>query len=293
MKKFYLTLLVHHFSIIFIFLNGCTENPFFKEDTITGNQTIRGKVELSDQASPESVFVWLEGFTLSTWTDQNGAFQITLPPPTKQTGGGLSGVFKLYFYVANYQIDTAKVLIRNGAIIYAQADVDEKGELKQTQYLSNLLDIRLGVSPPFIAANDSDSIFVTIELQAERDSVAVIMPNMNHDVPKGRKDLLSVCFLKKIDSKEDFVKIIDGGGNIQRSYKVGTVALNWILIIRYTPGMLPAGEYQIVPYLLIQQQEVPSGLINSLGEDVEKFDLNYLNMPYKLNGGNLRVVTTE
>ena len=81
----------------------CTENPFDNEDKILAN-SIMGKVELSDQQSPDNVHVWFKAFNISTRTDENGNFELKLPTETKQSGGGLDGIYSLYFYVANYVV---------------------------------------------------------------------------------------------------------------------------------------------------------------------------------------------
>lgn len=45
------------------------------------------------------------------------------------------------------------------------------------------------------------------------------------------------------------------------------------------PDDLEPGEYEIIPYLLIQDQEVPGALIESLGLDVLMLGESYINLP--------------
>ncbi len=293
MKKFNLIYLLLYCGITALFIYDCTENPFYNDNNISGNRVIRGKVELSDQSNPDNVFVWLEDFDVHSRTDKNGYFQIILPSQEKQTGGGLNGIFNLYFYVANFALDSAEVVIQNGAVVCSQGDLNDKGELRETKHLSKLLNIRVIVSPETVLENSSDSIYVMVALQAVHDSIEVVIPKMNQDIPKGRPDLLSAIFFKRIDSEENIVKLIHNGGEVQRTYNVAKVTLQWRFYFEQTPGFFPPGDYQGFPYILIQQKNIPSGLMKSLGENVEDFNPNYLNIPLKLESGKIRVERTN
>lgn len=293
MKKLIRISSIFSVAIIFIILWRCTENPFFKEDVII-KKTIRGKVELSDQMTPNDVYVWLQGFDISARSDENGLFEITLPSPANQPGGGLDGVFNLYFYVANYQLDSAKVVVHNGNVEYSKGDLNEKGELYKTQHLFKLLDISFSTSPDSIKANYADTIIVSLALQTILDSVTVVIPKMRkYPTREKKKFILSVAFFKKVDSDENFVKTIDIGGDITGSCKVRNACLEYCLEFCHEPGMLPAGEYEVIPYLLIQQKNIPPGLMNSLGENVEGFSADYLNIPLKVENNKFRVELGE
>jgi len=289
MKKISLIYPILYFALVAIFIFDCTENPFYNDNNISGDRIISGKVALSDQSSPDDVFVWLEDFDVHSRTDKNGYFQILLPSQEKQTGGGLNGIFNLYFYVANYALDSAEVVIQNGAVVRSDGDLNDKGELRETKHLSKLLNIKVMVSPETVSENSSDSIYVMVALQAVHDSIEVVIPKMNRDIPKGRPDLLSAIFFKKIDSVENIVKLINNGGDVQRTYTVATTTLQWRLNLEQTPGFFPPGDYQIIPYILIQQKNLPAGLMESLGENVEDFSPNYVNIPLKVEGGKIGV----
>jgi len=292
MRKYYLILLAHFYSL-FVLLSGCTENPFSKDETISGNRVIRGKVELNDGVIPNNIHVWLESMDVSSRTDDKGDFQLTLPPPLKQLGGGLNGVYKLYFFVANYGLDSAKVLIRNGHVEYSQHDIDERGGLRENPCLFKLLDITTTVSPSTVTANFSDTISISLTLQAIRDAVYVTLPKMNLDVPKGRKDLLSAIFMKKVNSNENLVNKIHNGGEVERDYKIGNIPQQWLLNFIYEKGMFAPGDYQAIPYLLIQHRYLPRGLLKSLGEGIEDFGADYLNIPLKQKGGEFHVLSNH
>jgi hypothetical protein len=48
---------------------------------------------------------------------------------------------------------------------------------------------------------------------------------------------------------------------------------------------LPVGRYEAIPYFFIEQENMPSGLLASLGENVEAFGADFLKIPIKRKGG--------
>ncbi|MDQ7065264.1 MAG: hypothetical protein Q9P90_13595 [candidate division KSB1 bacterium] len=137
-----------------LFIAGCTENPFFKDDSISQpHRTIAGSVRLSDGLSPDGVFIWLEGHDLTATTDTHGRFSLTLPPPVTQAGDAYpDGVFRVFYFLANYYLETARVKIRKGEFLRAQADVTAKGELAPDKILQKFLRIEVTVGPNEIKA---------------------------------------------------------------------------------------------------------------------------------------------
>ena len=44
------------------------------------------------------------------------------------------------------------------------------------------------------------------------------------------------------------------------------------------------GNYQMVPYTIVKQPEIPDDLLKSLGDNVSEFHQDYLNLPFKRSG---------
>ncbi|MGH7453286.1 MAG: hypothetical protein ACRENG_18195, partial [bacterium] len=84
-------------------LSGCTSNPFGNDKISSEKRKVSGTVGLADQANAKDIYVWLAGFNVSTYTNEQGGFEINLPPkPAQSANGAVSGIFSLYFYMANY-----------------------------------------------------------------------------------------------------------------------------------------------------------------------------------------------
>ncbi|MBL7074421.1 hypothetical protein ISS37_04180 [candidate division KSB1 bacterium] len=265
---------------------GCTENPFtFSEEDISyGSRQIRGKVILSDGSSPEGVYVWLEGFNIDMRTDEAGQFQVTLPPPASQgTPGGVSGVFDLYFYLANYHLTSSRVIVRNGTFSYGQGDIDKNGELMGPIILTKFLHISTQVTPAFIDTDFDGSVYVKITLQATTDTVTVVFPRL-------AQDLVGSVFLRKLDSDEVFILTTNSVGYITNSAElIGRSPYNRTMVFAFRSGAYPPGDYEVIPYLLVKHEVIPQGLIESFGENVEELGPNYLKIPFQRQGGRFEI----
>jgi len=268
-----------------IFLS-CTANPFGDDDISADRGKIRGTVTLNDTGSPQGVYVWLDGFKVGAWTDAGGKFQLTLPPPSAQgAGGGVSGIFSLYFYIANYSLASAQVVTQNGEFVYSRGDFNSKGELASPRSLRRFLRISTAVSPASVQMNDPNNrIGVTVSLQATIDSATVIFPG-------SVGGLLGGVLFRKVGTDTVIVHALDPGARTRDVQIVGTMPHQRFLIFtlaQLNPPLTP-GEYEVIPYLLMGHEAVPAGLISTIAADAEKLGPNYLKIPFRREAGQLTV----
>ena len=71
-KKFYIILLS---TILLIFHLNCTNNPFGNDEISDKGRKITGTVKLTDNSSPQGIYVWLEAIEVGTYTDADGFFE--------------------------------------------------------------------------------------------------------------------------------------------------------------------------------------------------------------------------
>ena len=256
----------------------CTSNPFGGGDEISqGHREMRGTVELYDRADHEGIYVWLEGMEVGTKTDSRGDFVLELPASSPNMS--LSGVFDLYFYMANYTIDQASVVIRDGEFVYDTADLDREGTLNRLRRLRKFLDIETTVEPCSVKIDYSQNLQVNVSLLAPVDTCTVIL---RHSVGGS----LGAAFIREN---------VFGQVHIYQPYEVETHEKLLIGRTRRTITMpislvtkpLPPGVYEVIPYILIRHQPIPDGLMESLGTQVEKLTPEYLNIPFQREGGRL------
>ena len=186
------------FALI-LFLVYCTTNPFSKdEDTKSNTQIVSGKILLSDGSHPDSIYVWLEEFDIGTFSNDKGEFKLSLPPQQEQPGGGVTGVFNLYFFVVNYELEFVEVSVNNGLFIYDNGAIDKHGSLKDVITLQKLLNVKTEVSPQHIPADFRSYIFVTITLESI-DNPAKISAIISDN------NIISGIFIRNSSKKNEFL----------------------------------------------------------------------------------------
>jgi len=175
---------------------GCTKSPFDDDDFEGGKigfGSISGNLTLSDGADPDDVFVWMEIFDVSTTTDENGHFILTMPGKASQGGTvGVEGFYRIYFFMANYLLDSAQVIVNKNEFVYGKEDIDKDGALSPPRNLQKYLDVKTTVDPAVCSPADDSLITVTIELKATIDWAVAQFP--------GASGLRSAVLIRNIDS---------------------------------------------------------------------------------------------
>lgn len=274
------------FSVIWLFIIfGCTESPLGEYDISAVNRQIRGKVILSDKSNPEGIYVWLEAFDIGSFTDGNGRYQVTLPITISQGPlAELNGVFDLYFYIANYKISSAKVVVQNGEFFYTRGDFDAEGEMTGTRSLLKLLHIVTLVDPDSVMTDFEGQLNVHVTLQAMFDSVTVILPKIIGGFS-------GAILLRRLESGDIFVDIPDISDSHQNEEKIGPEERVLHMVFNIDRGALPEGKYEIIPYFLIEQENMPEGFLESLSPNAKEIGPDYLKIPFKREGGYFEVMT--
>jgi hypothetical protein len=262
---------------------GCTESPFGESKIAPAPRQIRGRIALSRNLNPSGAFVWLEGVNIGTRADKNGAFAMTLPPAAGQNvRGGLNGVFNLYFYLANFELTAVPVILRKGAFVYSQGEIDSDGDLNMTKFMPEFLQINTVVKPAAVPASFQDTVLVEVKLKAVSDSVSVAFPLSF----AGR---FGALFFRNLGSGQVFVLPLFPGIMFDHVEVIGRATYTTRAV--FYPGRmrLPQAKYEVIPYLLVKHEAVPPELIESLGENVEALGLDYLKIPFAREGGSFEV----
>jgi hypothetical protein len=276
------------FVIAFSGLWGCTSNPFGDDEISGRDRVISGVVQLSDNLSPKGVYVWLEGFNVGSRADEQGNFQIVLPPPDSQSSsGGVSGVFNLYFYMANFNLITKPVIVRNGMFVYSQGEIDKNGKFNNPIFLSQTLSINTEMRPAIVPSDTESLISARVTLRAIKDTVAVFFP-----VTVGQ--YLAPLIFKNIVTEETFIiQFALGGVELSDFLTVNSDPRTRLFVTGLSPGDLSIGTYEVIPYLFVKDDNVPQELINSIGERVEELGPDYLLLPFLRDGGEFEVKLEE
>jgi len=122
---------------------------------------------------------------------------------------------------------------------------------------------------------------VDVTLQTVKDSTVVFFPGLLNDT-------FGPLIYRNIDSN----KITILGSTVVTFVQsdldtIDTAPVIRTMVVPLFPGDLLPGEYEIIPYLLVKNEEIPESLIDSLGEDVEELGPDYLFIPM-IREGNER-----
>lgn|GEM_PF-563312 len=262
---------------------ACTGNPF-DQSKIRGNaSSLSGQILLPEGAAPESVFVWLEGVRIFTFSGPGGEFQLRLPAASRLSMVPASGVFRLFFYIANYRIVCRKVAVRNGYFVYGNRDVGANGTLLEPVRLFRLLEIRTTVQPETVLVNYSGRIWVKTEFFALQDTVEVVFPRSDGA-------LLGAVLLQNTTTGKT-IPVLSAYSE-ETEYVVETTAEMQSLVRIFTLQSypLPPGTYRVVPYLFIRQKDLPPELLADLLQLTSDRYRSYLHIPFRRQEAYLHVV---
>lgn len=272
-------------ALSFNLFQGCTESPF--EGGIASEpKQITGQVDLVDTLNDEKgVYVWLSGLNLSTYTDSTGAFTLEMP---KNVSRDFSGIFTLYFYVANYRLNRATVVVREGKFLYGAGDITPEGRLKEGVKLFKILDIKTIVEPTQVRSSYVGPIHLQTTLQAVDDTVSVVFP-------KSVGGLLGGMFFRHLGTGQIYIDIADVGANTRDEALIGREPRSRRQVFElnganYRDLFLPVGEYVVIPFFLILQDDLPQELFNSFGEKADDLTPNFLKIPFRRDEARFQIV---
>ena len=118
----------------------------------------------------------------------------------------------------------------------------------------------------------SIGVIVKVTLQAILGEVTV-------EFPIAVGNLISPVIFRNVNTDEVFIlESTIAGLSVGDFLTLGVDPVSRFLIIGLRSHHLSKGEYEVIPYLLINQP-LPEGLLESLGENVEELGPNYLKMP--------------
>lgn len=270
---------------------ACTDNPFFKDSDFWSDQlSIKGTVQLIGVDSTRviedksGVYVWLEGLDVSTYTRVDGRFNLQLSSPETLPGGATAwnGIYRLYYYLANYQYEYSNILIRNGKVEYGQSDVDNKGNIKKIIELTELLNIRTTISPCSTVSNtifkQKVDLFLTTKNKPVRIKTFIPLNETSGCVIFKRVDAPSALSVFVLANNNSFGSIDIQGSTVWSMQLGGT---NDMGIQNMDPIYIESGVYEVVPYCLIDQEGLPEELLYSISEYYDVFSYEYLKLPFK------------
>ncbi len=273
------------FFSVLLFATACTDNPFESDPTIAATKRrIHGIVRLSDRQDNSGAYIWMEGFNLGTVSGPDGRFTLTLPLTSEQsTPGGNEGVYRIYAFLGNYEMHNVKTAIHNGTFVFPSTDVDERGNIHDEIFMQELFSISTTLSMKNIEADSPRVITMDVTLRSSTPPVEVYFPRMVGTVE-------GPVLLHNLGTGEvEIFHTTVTGVEISDYVSVGPVAYSRTMILNIPKYKLRAGEYEVIPYMLPRDRNIPLQLLNSLGTDINALSNEYVFYPFLREGGRLHV----
>jgi hypothetical protein len=268
------------FYVIFLFLGACEDNPFFGDNKIPERE-ITGTVSLQFSENHSEIYVWLEGTELITQSDENGDFKMPLPTPSEQgTGSIVTGTYKLYFYLANYRLEYVTIELLNGEVVEDLSTISKEGELKRIVSLKNILTVHTDFNPISYNLIEDDSITVNVSLTPNISEVFI------HSIVKvyPQNHIVRTGYLIYND-KQELIEKIDIDGSRKKREAVMLPKKEWVAQFPLSKSLYAKGEYNMIPYMLVDRSDVPQRLEALIGLNYTSFDQNFILYPLKRTGG--------
>ena len=148
--------------IFFLFIiMSCTSNPFWHDPT-KNELILKGIVTAENKHTDVPISIWMESFDQYTITDSDGNFSI--PINNSQSGTGhISGPVKIYFFIYNYDLDSATVFFTNGELSKDQTDFSTNGDLIKRVELTKILSGEMEFQLLENRFYDQDTVLLTFD----------------------------------------------------------------------------------------------------------------------------------
>lgn len=261
-------------------LTNCTSSSVGGGDISQGRRQVTGRVLLENGIPADGAFVWIESFDIGTFADESGAFTLELP---SAVNADVSGVFKAYFFIANYEIRSKDLAVRDGEFLFDTDEINSTGAFRQEIVLSQFLAVRGSVTPATISRSSNANQMMTfqISVQAISDTATIVLPRTT-------PGFLSAVFFENSETGEIF---LFQGQPVQTEEVIRVDGSETIreMDVSFTRLNLPVGSYEFYPYLLIRHQPVPAELLQSISQNVLDFGPGYVSLPFVREGGKFVV----
>ena len=274
---------------IFITLISCTENPFGGEKKMA-NRTISGhvkldKVDFYPKGYHNGVLVWSEGLGLQVTTDIDGSFELTLPASSESSSGAITdGDYTLQFFLGNYKLSSITITFAAGQVVNDEKVINLEGELRRDVTLTRLAGVHTNVYPPIITSGFDSDIITKVQITPDKTDIYFHLRKLvTRDF-----SIYTGLLIREADSKKlAYTVDIDSATTMKEYIDRPNQTLQFIF--NYTDVNLPPGIYEVIPYLVLDRDDIPETILNTLGSGYDTFSQNYFKYPFYRTGGELVV----
>ncbi len=275
------------FYTIFLTLISCTENPFGGEKKMA-NRTISGRVKLDKvdfypNGYHNGVLVWSEGLGLQATTDIDGSFELTLPASSESSSGAITdGDYTLQFFIGNYKLSSVTITFAAGQVVNDEKVINLEGELRRDVTLTRLAGVHTNVYPPIITSGFDSDVITKVQITPDKTDIHFHLRKLvTRDF-----SIYTGLLIREADSKKLAYTVDIDTASIMKEY-INRPSQTLEFVFNYTDVNLPSGIYEVIPYLVLDREDVPEPILNTLGSGYDSFSQNYFKYPFYRTGGEL------
>ena len=275
------------FYTILLTLISCTENPFGGEKKMA-NRTISGRVKLDKvdfypSGYHNGVLVWSEGLGLQATTDIDGSFELTLPASSESSSGAITdGDYTLQFFIGNYKLSSVIITFAAGQVVNDEKVINLEGELRRDVTLTRLAGVHTNVYPPIITSGFDSDVITKVQITPDKTDIHFHLRKLvTRDF-----SIYTGLLIREADSKKLAYTVDIDTASIMKEY-INRPSQTLEFVFNYTDVNLPSGIYEVIPYLVLDREDVPEPILKTLGSGYDSFSQNYFKYPFYRTGGEL------
>ncbi|MBN1558992.1 hypothetical protein JW998_01990 [candidate division KSB1 bacterium] len=257
------------FCVLLSLLILACDNPFGEDEIKGENRVISGAVSLTGVKSAKGVYVWLDVIHVGTFTDESGAFNLTLPPKSALNASGtVTGDLDLYFYTINHLLVKKKVIMRDGSVVYGSGDVDRHGVIKSIYLPKSFAVETRAVYPLPNETGYQSGLSMTAHFTSTFEGTKITIPN-------GSMILLGGCFVINVGTNEVYSYQLPGTG-APFIASLGWREQQWSFYPNSGDEILYRTPYKVIPFIFPYYPELPQELLQSIGVSETTINEKYL-----------------
>ena len=257
--------------ILLILFFACTSNPFW-DDPKTAELKLSGNITAKNNQTNVPISVWLESLDQYTITDSVGNFSISISN-TQTSSGNLNGPITVYFFIYNYALDSATIYFTNGLFSKDQTDFSDSGELLNPMELEKLISAKLELQFNQNSLFNRDTVRLSVYLEPH---AAISIDAYKYILHLDGSDFHSGLIFRSLSGINSptiyrFIGQDQYGNQVSDQMWNGTYdsgqTTTWTYYLLSDSLELDSGNYEVIPYFLLQHEFIPKGLITALGGD--------------------------
>ena len=208
---------------------------------------------------------------------------MTLPASSESSSGAITdGDYTLQFFIGNYKLSSVTITFAAGQVVNDEKVINLEGELRRDVTLTRLAGVHTNVYPPIITSGFDSDVITKVQITPDKTDIHFHLRKLvTRDF-----SIYTGLLIREADSKKLAYTVDIDTASIMKEY-INRPSQTLEFVFNYTDVNLPSGIYEVIPYLVLDREDVPEPILNTLGSGYDSFSQNYFKYPFYRTGGEL------